>query len=131
MVPYPFQLLLTLLWGKLAAGDLLLQGGLCALLSKHISACWPQWGKIRGGILAATAGLAAAFWMGGVLFQGAHGLYPAVLLAVYGLLQFFLLWVGGQARRRQAPKTAALFWIHSALSLCLAALQLCYWDYSW
>ncbi len=74
-----------------------------------------------------------------------YGLFP-LNLALYGLLNLYLLYCGGKLWRLQAQtagaggpapadnrgkKTALLFWLHAGFSLFLIALELYFRDVVW
>lgn len=138
-VPYPFNLLLMVLILKMSLwGDLLLNGALCALTARNE---WvysrPDTEKIPKRIMLGT--LAA------LLGQLANRFFP-LNLALYALLNLYLLYCGGKLWRLQAQtagaggpapannrgkKTALLFWLHAGFSLFLIALELYFRDVVW
>lgn len=138
-VPYPFNLLLMVLILKMSLwGDLLLNGALCALTAQNE---WvysrPDTEKIPKRIMLGT--LAA------LLGQLANRFFP-LNLALYALLNLYLLYCGGKLWRLQAQtagaggpapannrgkKTALLFWLHAGFSLFLIALELYFRDVVW
>lgn len=135
-VPYPFNLLLMVLFLKMSLwGDLLLNGALCALTARNE---WvysrPDTEKIPKRMMLGT--LAA------LLAPVAIRFYP-LNLALYGLLNLYLLYCGGKLWRLQAQtagaggpapadnrgkKTALLFWLHAGFSLFLIVLAPYFWD---
>lgn len=138
-VPYPFNLLLMVLILKMSLwGDLLLNGALCALTAQNE---WvysrPDTEKIPKRMMLGT--LAA------LLGQLANRFFP-LNLALYALLNLYLLYCGGKLWRLQAQtagaggpapannrgkKTALLFWLHAGFSLFLIALELYFRDVVW
>lgn len=138
-VPYPFNLLLTVLILKMPLwGDLLLNGALYALTARNE---WvysrPDTEKIPKRMMLGT--LAA------LLGQLANRFFP-LNLALYALLNLYLLYCGGKLWRLQAQtagaggpapadnrgkKTALLFWLHAGFSLFLIALELYFRDVVW
>ena len=135
-VPYPFNLLLMVLILKTSLwGDLLLNGALCALTARNE---WvysrPDTEKIPKRMMLGT--LAA------LLAPVAIRFYP-LNLALYGLLNLYLLYCGGKLWRLQAQtagaggpapadnrgkKTALLFWLHAGFSRVLIVLAPYFWD---
>lgn len=138
-VPYPFNLLLMVLILKMSLwGDLLLNGALCALTAQNE---WvysrPDTEKIPKRMMLGT--LAA------LLGQLANRFFP-LNLALYALLNLYLLYCGGKLWRLQAQtagaggpapannrgkKTALLFWLHAGFSLFLIVLELYFRDVVW
>lgn len=138
-VPYPFNLLLMVLILKMSLwGDLLLNGALYALTAQNE---WvysrPDTEKIPKRMMLGT--LAA------LLGQLANRFFP-LNLALYALLNLYLLYCGGKLWRLQAQtagaggpapannrgkKTALLFWLHAGFSLFLIALELYFRDVVW
>lgn len=138
-VPYPFNLLLMVLILKMPLwGDLLLNGALYALTARNE---WvysrPDTEKIPKRMILGT--LAA------LLGQLANRFFP-LNLALYALLNLYLLYCGGKLWRLQAQtagaggpapadnrgkKTALLFWLHAGFSLFLIALELYFRDVVW
>lgn len=140
-VPYPFNLLLMVLILKTSLwGDLLLNGALCALTARNE---WvysrPDTEKIPKRMMLGTLAVLLA------QMTNQYGLFP-LNLALYGLLNLYLLYCGGKLWQLQtqtagaggpAPednrgkKTALLFWLHAGFSLFLIALELYFRDVVW
>ena len=138
-VPYPFNLLLMVLFLKMSLwGDLFLYGALCVLTVRNE---WvysqPDTEKIPKRMMLGT--LAA------LLGQLANRFFP-LNLALYELLNLYLLYCGGKLWQLQAQtagagghapadnqgkKTALLFWLHAGFSLLLIALELYFRDVVW
>ena len=137
-VPYPFNLLLILLVLKLSLwGDLLLNGALCFLTVRN------EWVYSQPG----TEKIPKRMMLGTLVvllaqLTNRYGLYP-LNLALYGLLNLYLLYCGGKLWQLQtqsaganpAPaggeaksrKTALLFGLHAGFSLFLALLEVVFW----
>lgn len=140
-VPYPFNLLLMVLLLKLSFwGDLLLNGALYFLTVRNE---WvysqPGTEKIPKRIMLGTLAVLLA------QLTNRYNLFP-LNLALYGLLNLYLLYCGGKLWQLQAQtageggparadnrgkKTALLFWLHARFSLFLVALAMMFRGSTW
>lgn len=119
--PFPWNIPLLLLAGKLYFLDLGFNGGLCALL---------VWNR-RLYLETDSEKIPKRVMAGTVLSMLAPVFLPwlPLNLAVYSLLNVYLLYCGGKLWQMGSRKAAALFWLHAGFSLLLVLFGLYRWDW--